>query len=99
MSNDKVKFQFEEGVALAPITRVVPPAYLAYPLEDMPVGSSFFVPADDKAPLTVAQHVRQFKKDRAAELGCTVEELGMTFKTRKQVEGGVKGIRVWKLAA
>jgi len=94
----EVKFQFEEGIALAPTVRNIPPAYLVYPLEDMPEGSSFFVPADDKAPLTVASHVRDFKKAKAAELGCTVEELGMRFKTRKQVENGVKGIRVWRMA-
>jgi hypothetical protein len=93
----EVKFAFEEGIALAPIVRDIPPAYLAYPLEDMPEGSSFFVPADDKAPLTVASHVRNFKQDKAIELGCTIEEIGMKFKTRKVTENDVKGIRVWKL--
>lgn len=98
MTNDKVKFQFEEGIALAPIHRDVPPAYLAYPLEDMPVGASFFVPKTVKAPLTVSAHVRQFKEAKALELGCTVEEIGLTFKTRKVVEDGAEGIRVYRMS-
>lgn len=97
MSKSTVKFAFDEGVALAPIKRVIPPAHLAYPLEDMPVGSSFFVPSSIKAPLTVASHVRDFKQDKANELGCTVEELEMQFKTRKVTENDIEGIRVWKM--
>lgn len=95
-NENAVQFELNEGMELAPISRNMPPAYEMYPLNDMPVGSSFFVPESVKAPLTVAAHVREYKKAKAAELGCTVDDLGVEFKTRKRTEDGVKGIRVWR---
>ena len=53
-----------------------------YPLRDMPVGASFFVPGGTHAKLNGA-----FAPHRRA---------GKAFLTRTVTENGVKGIRVWR---
>ena len=58
-----------------------------YPLSQMMVGDSFFVPAKDTKPTTVTS-------------GCAniAKKINIKLSFRTVTEGGVPGIRVWRVA-
>lgn len=80
-------YQFDFNIPVPP--RAMPTRLRPHFLDDMPVGASKFLPwlPDGK---NLSSKITSRKKQR-------IEFKGRVFTTRRRKEGGVDGVRVWRL--
>jgi phenylalanyl-tRNA synthetase beta subunit len=83
-------YKIEKGIP-SPLTT----GKTKYPITKMEIGDSFFIECEDsekqaKTVGSVCTIIRQYKKLHPDE------NIGF-FVTKKVVENGVKGVRVWKV--
>lgn len=77
------QFTVESAIPLPPPSRS--PGHGIYPFPLMSVGDSFFVAGKDEKQL--GPSIRNHKL-----------RTGRVFATRRVIEGGIKGVRVWRTA-
>jgi hypothetical protein len=67
----------------------------AYPLAQMEVGDSIFVPCGSKSAYNISRSVQQSIR-HAKKTGRLAE--GVTFVFDKRTENGMEGVRIWRAA-
>lgn len=79
-------FKIDDGIPVAPVQKTS-----KYPVADLEVGQSFFVPLDGKTSTGIQGALNSAAKPERAK--------GKSFVTRTITEDGVEGVRIWRVEA